>query len=113
MPGPQRIFYKGDEADFVVFIENTDLIEKYKKGDTTIPLIDIVGIYKVFINRQGGNEGVLDEASKQELSSQFGTSDVDEIIKKILKEGSSKSGANVSRGGASTNDSIGSGFVAH
>jgi len=72
-----------------------------------------VGIYKVFINRQGGNEGVLDEASKQELNLQFGKSDIDEIIKKILKEGSDKSGTHLGRGGASTNDSIGAGFVNH
>lgn len=111
--GPHRIFYKGDEADFVIFIEDTDLVEKYKKGDTTIPLIDIVGIYKVFINRQGGNEGVLDEASKQELNLQFGKSDVDEVIKIILKDGSDKSGTHLGRGGASKNDSIGNTFVNH
>ncbi len=34
------------------------------KSDTTIPLIDIVSIYKLFVNRQGGLEGVLDEASE-------------------------------------------------
>jgi len=26
--GPHRIFYKGDEADFVIFIEDTSLVEK-------------------------------------------------------------------------------------
>lgn len=110
MAQPHKLFWKGNEADFVIFIENTDLVEKYKKGDSTIPLIDIISIYKVFINRQGGVEGVLDEASKLELSNEFGKADIDEIIKKILKEGADKQGAgSLGRGGSSTNDSIGAG----
>lgn len=110
MPEPHKIFYKGShESDFVIFVEDNDLVQKYKKGDTTIPLIDIISIYKVFVNRQGGSEGVLDEASKQELNQEFGKSDIDEIIKKILNNGTDKHSSNLSRGGSSLNDSIGSG----
>ncbi|CUM64060.1 uncharacterized protein PRCAT00001648001 [Priceomyces carsonii] len=109
MPEPHKIFYKGKENDFIVFVEDSDLLQKYLKGDTTIPLIDVVSIYKVFTNRQGGSEGVLDELSKSELTNEFGSADVDAIIKKILKEGSDKHSVSINRGHNSTNDSMGGG----
>lgn len=94
MTQPHKIFWKGAEYDFVIFSENRDLIEQYKKGDTTIPLVDLVSVYKVFVNRQGGVEGVLDEASKLELQTEFGKkATVDDVIKKILFEGDEKGGA--------------------
>lgn len=104
MTQPHKIFYKGNGNDFVIFTENPDLIAKYKKGDATIPLIEIVSIYKVFINRQGGVEGVLDEASKAELQNEFGKdAKVDDVIKKILNDGDDKHGArfdsNITPGG--------------
>ncbi|KAF3987947.1 hypothetical protein FT663_04227 [Candidozyma haemuli var. vulneris] len=91
-PQPHKIFYKGEEHDFVIFTENPDLIQKYKKGDTTIPLVDLVSVWKVFINRQGGADGILDEASRNELENEFGPkTKVDDAIKKILDEGQDKS----------------------
>lgn len=114
MAQPHKIFWKGSDYDFVVFVEDTDLLQKYKKGDSTIPLVDIVSIYKVFINRQGGVEGVLDEASKAEISNEFGKSDVDEVIKKIIFEGADKQGAgSIYKGHSSHNDSIGGGAAAN
>lgn len=114
MAQPHKLFWKGSDYDFVVFIEDSNLVQKYKGGDTTIPLIDIVSIYKVFINRQGGVEGVLDEASKSELANEFGSSDVDAIIKKILVEGTDKKSAGSFHSGESgKNDSMGAGEVAH
>lgn len=90
MPETHKIFYKGAENDFVVFIENLDLHKKYKAGDTTVPLLDFVSVFKVFVNRQGGVEGKLDEASKQELASEFGKKQPDEIIKYIADHGDEK-----------------------
>ncbi|KAI5952375.1 hypothetical protein KGF54_003242 [Candida jiufengensis] len=106
---PHKLFYKGADNDFVIFIDSPELFQKFKKGDTTIPLIDIVSIFKVFINRQGGAEGILDEASKQDLSNEFKTSNVDEAIKIILDKGEDKHNIDVDHGIASKNDSIGAG----
>lgn len=107
MVQPHRLFYKGNECDFIIFVEDDDLLKKYKDNDTTIPLIDILSIYKIFTNRQGGVEGVLDEASKQELQSEFGTKNADEIIKKIVNEGVDKLGLSVHSGHNAHNDSMG------
>ncbi|CAK9439617.1 uncharacterized protein LODBEIA_P37170 [Lodderomyces beijingensis] len=106
---PHKIFYKGVDNDFVIFVDDPALFEKYKNGDTTIPIIDIVSIFKVFINRQGGAEGILDEASKQDLNNNFKTSNVDEVIKKILDEGSDKHNSDLSSDYSSRNDSYGAG----
>lgn len=109
MVQPHKLFYKGNENDFILFVESADLLTKYRKGDTSIPLIDLVSIYKVFTNRQGGVEGVLDEASKAELSNEFGTSDTDAVIKKILIEGSDKHSSSFTSGNGDRNQSIGAG----
>lgn len=90
-PQPHKVFYKGQQHDFVIFTENPDLYKKYNAGDTTIPLVDLVSVWKVFINRQGGADGILDEASKSELENEFGAkTKVDDAIKKILQEGDDK-----------------------
>lgn len=90
---PHKIFWKGQLVDFLIFTENPDLIQQYKKGDTTIPLSDLVSVYKVFVNRQGGADGVFDEASKLEIQSEFGKdAKVDDAIQKILLEGDDKLG---------------------
>ncbi|GMM34676.1 hypothetical protein DASC09_020010 [Saccharomycopsis crataegensis] len=101
---PIRVFYKGD-SDYSVFIDSKDAYEKYKE-DSTVPLSDVISVYKVFHSRVGGNEGVLDEVSNQQLENEFGSSRAEDAILKILKEGEMKT--NVSgiqkREWSSTND---------
>ncbi|KAK6464714.1 ribosome maturation protein [Scheffersomyces coipomensis] len=106
---PHKLFYKGKDTDFVIFVEDPDLLAKYRKNDTTIPLIDLVSIFKIFTNRSAGANGVLDEASKSELSNEFGSSQVDSAIKAILLHGSDKQGAGMAKAFNSKNDSMGGG----
>ncbi|KAI3403450.1 hypothetical protein KGF56_003734 [Candida oxycetoniae] len=106
---PHKLFYKGTDNDFVIFVDDANLFARYKKGDKTIPLIDIVSIFKVFINRQGGVDGILDEASKQDLNNNFGTSNIDQVIKIILDKGSDKSSSDFATQENSRNDSLGAG----
>lgn len=93
MSQPHKLFYKGSSTDFVIFVESQEILDKYRKSNS-IPLIDIVSIYKVFVNRQGGVEGMLDEASKEELQNEFGPlAKTDDAIRAILEAGENKSGA--------------------
>lgn len=94
---PHKIFYQGTTTDFIIFIEDSNLVDKFRKGDTTIPIIDVVSIFKVFVNRQKGSEGMLDEASKMELQDEFGKANINDIITKILREGSDKLNTSFSR----------------
>lgn len=106
---PLRVFYSGKDADYSVFIDSKDLYEQYKK-DSTVPLSDVISVYKVFSSRVGGNEGVLDEVSKQQLENEFGVKNVEDAILKILKEGTFKEhvGNVGNKEWKSTNDTKGS-----
>lgn len=93
MSSPHKVFYKGSSTNFVIFVESPDILDDYQKGDN-VPLIDVVSIYKVFVNRQGGVEGKLDEASREELQNEFGDgAKIDDAIRIILKSGDDKSDA--------------------
>lgn len=83
-----RVFYKGTNEDFVVFLDDPEALDKYKT-DSTIPLSQVLGNFDVYKSITGGATGVLDKASKQELAEEFGDykSVEDDIIKKILAEG--------------------------
>lgn len=112
---PHKLFYKGKENDFVLFIDDVELLAKYKKetdtnGSSTVPIIDVVSIFKVFVNRQRGVDGILDEASKLDLLNDFGTSNIDQVIKIILDKGDDKSGTHaIGDRTASKNDANGAG----
>ncbi|EGV64915.1 hypothetical protein PSN45_005268 [Yamadazyma tenuis] len=107
MVSPHKIFYKGEENDFVVFVEDREALDKFRE-DSSIPLVDVISVFQVFTNRQGGVEGQLLQASKTELENEFGTKNTDEVIKKIVLEGSDKSNASINnRKFNSHNDSMG------
>jgi hypothetical protein len=103
-----KVHYKGSSDDFLVFVEDQDQYKQWLKGDTSIPLAQIVSSFKIFLThrcvcrppcnsslrlvvltctRQGA-QGTFDAAPKNVLYSEFGTDDDDEVIKRILKEGS-------------------------
>lgn len=105
--GSHKVFLKGDDSDFIAFVDSPKSLEEYKK-DSTVPLSDVVSVFKVFTNRTRGSEGVLEEASKLELSNQFGTSNVEDVILEILKNGEDKSSVRaLGSGYADTNDANG------
>lgn len=86
----QYVFYKGEEADFMVFIDNLDALQKYTDGDTSVPLSQIVSNFEVYRTISGkGSSGKLVVASDGEIAEEFGDfKDVDsDIIPRILKKG--------------------------
>ncbi|CDR41514.1 CYFA0S07e03026g1_1 [Cyberlindnera fabianii] len=108
MSGPVKVFYKGENIDFIVFVESEEIAQKYQK-DSTIPLSEVVGTFKIFTSDQRrGSEGVFDEASRQELETEFGTKSVEEAIEKIIKEGTYLNATSLNKKTwNSTNDSMG------
>ena len=101
MAGPHKVFYRGSDSDFIVFVEDPQSLVSYKK-DSSIPIVDVLSVYKVFTNRTGGADGIFDEASKSELLNEFGKLNKDEVILKILKEGADRRGAEIHSGGSRT-----------
>lgn len=80
------VFYHTDNEDFIVWASSKQDLENWRK-DSSIPLVDVVQLFKVFSTMKQGSQGVYHEASHSQLDNAFGTHDEDEVIKKILKEG--------------------------
>jgi ribosome maturation protein Sdo1 len=90
MSSQQRVFYKGNKEDFLVFLDDIDAYEKYTHGVTSIPLSQVVANFDVYRTITGnGSTGMLEVASDLSLNEEFGDfkSVEDEIIPKILKSG--------------------------
>ncbi|KAG0684350.1 hypothetical protein C6P40_000008 [Pichia californica] len=86
----ERVFYKGQKEDFLVFLDDVDNYEKYIHGVDSIPLSSFVARFDVYRTVTGnGSEGILEVASKQELNEEFGDfkSVEGDIIPRILKKG--------------------------
>lgn len=81
-----KVFYKGETDDFIVFVESAEDLAKWKK-DRSIPLAQVVDAFQIMVTHKHGAQGQFDVASKASLENEFGTSNEDEIIKKILEEG--------------------------
>jgi len=85
-----KVFYKGSTDDFIVFVESPEDLESWKK-DRSIPLAQVVNSFKVMLTHKHGAQGQMDEASKSTLENEFGTSNEDEVLKKILEQGQAQS----------------------
>ncbi|KAI8933544.1 hypothetical protein NX059_009281 [Plenodomus lindquistii] len=100
-----QVFYKGSNGDqFTVFIDSVEELKKWK-ADSSIPLTSVVAGWKILVPEHG-KQGILNTASKQQLENEFGTTNEDEIVKKILTSGDVQSSENAERIG-NTNDSKG------
>ncbi|KHN94140.1 Ribosome maturation protein SBDS [Metarhizium album ARSEF 1941] len=102
-----KVHYKGSTDDFLVFVEDVAQYREWLKGDTSIPLAQFVSSFKIFLTHRQGAQGTYDESPKSVLYSEFNTDDEDEVIKKILKEGTMQTIEMPARQGV-TNDSMSS-----
>ncbi|QPG99374.1 hypothetical protein C2857_001618 [Epichloe festucae Fl1] len=102
-----KIHFQGRNDDFLIFVDDVEVYKKWLKGDTSIPLAQFVSSFKIFHTHKQGNQGTYDAAPKHILAAEFDTEDEDEVIKKILKEGSIHTMEMPARQGV-TNDSMSS-----
>jgi len=104
-----RVIYKPDSqsSDEYMCVVNPEEYKKWKAGDTTIPLVDVVDSFSVFFSNQG-NQGVLGQASKQQLENTFGTSKDVDVITYMLKNGKEQTSEALSTGSGSSNLARGS-----
>jgi len=108
-----KVVYKPDpnSSDVFLVIVNPVEYKKWKDGDRTVPLIEVVDSFEVLSSNQGP-QGLLGRPSKQELDNVFGThADVD-VIQQILEKGKEEAGESIASGKwGSKNDSKGSAFL--
>ncbi|KAI0013471.1 shwachman-Bodian-diamond syndrome protein [Xylariaceae sp. FL0662B] len=82
-----KVHYKGKDEDFIIFVDDLATYKKWQ-SDKSTPMAHFVSTFKVFVTHRQGNQGQYDGASKATLENEFGTHVDDEVIKKILEEGS-------------------------
>ncbi|KAF4759841.1 hypothetical protein N7455_012599 [Penicillium solitum] len=81
-----KIFYKGSSDDFIVFVDDLEILQKWK-SDRSVPLTEVLNGWKIFVTHSHGAQGVLDTASQSALQNEFGTTNDDECMVKILEGG--------------------------
>jgi len=107
-----KIVYKPDPnaSDIFLVIVNPVEFKKWKDGDRTIPLVEVVDSFEILSSNQGP-QGLLRHPSKQELDNEFGTHVDVEVVQQILEKGE-EAGESLSSGKwGSKNDSRGSAFL--
>ncbi|KAG2155052.1 DUF1960-domain-containing protein [Suillus bovinus] len=104
-----KVVYKPDTQstdEFTVIVNPTEY-KKWKAGDRTIPLAEVVDSFKVFYSNQGA-QGILGTPSKQQLDTVFGTTKDVDVMTQILEKGKDQPGNGFTSGTASTNVARGS-----
>ncbi|GAA5831848.1 hypothetical protein JCM11251_003908 [Rhodosporidiobolus azoricus] len=84
-----KVVYKPDSMstdEFIVILGDVAAAEKWRGGDRTIPLVEIVDSFDVFHTGQG-SQGLLARPSKQELDTVFQSSNENVIVETILEKG--------------------------
>ena len=83
-----QVFYKPSPTEYETFgvVIKPEEYKKWKDGDTSIPLVEVVDSFDIFYTEQG-SQGVLGRASKQQLENVFGTSVDTDVVTQILKHG--------------------------
>ncbi|KAH9909408.1 shwachman-Bodian-diamond syndrome protein [Xylariomycetidae sp. FL2044] len=84
-----KIHYKGQKVDedFIIFVDD---VETYKKwlSDKSIPVPHFISSYKIFITHKQGAQGIADAPNNSTLDNEFGTHNEDDVVQKILADGS-------------------------
>ena len=83
-----KMHYKGPTTgdDYVIYITSAEAARNWTK-DKTIPLVDVLDAFYVFVSHKQGAQGILDRASNAQLESEFGSSKVEEVVQVILEKG--------------------------
>jgi ribosome maturation protein Sdo1 len=56
----------------VLIADSVDAVAKWRK-DSSVPLVDVVDSFDIFVTNKHGSQGVLDRASKGQIENEFGT----------------------------------------
>ncbi|KAJ8495036.1 hypothetical protein ONZ45_g13029 [Pleurotus djamor] len=108
-----KVIYKPDPQstdEYTVFV-NPSEYEKWKAGDRSIPLVEVVETFKVLHSNQG-SQGKLGEASKQQRENMCGSTHDDDAVLFILENGVQQAGDAIQNAKwGSKNDARGSSVV--
>ncbi|KAG2115934.1 DUF1960-domain-containing protein [Suillus discolor] len=104
-----KVVYKPDTQstdEFITFVNPAEY-KKWKAGDRTIPLAEVVDAFKIFYSNQGA-QGILGAPSKQQLDTIFGTTKDVDVLMHILEKGKDQAGNGITSGTTTMNAARGS-----
>ncbi|KAJ3516274.1 hypothetical protein NLJ89_g1224 [Agrocybe chaxingu] len=107
-PTLTKVIYKPDSQstdEYTIIVDPVEF-KKWKAGDTTIPLANVVDSFKIYHSGQG-SQGILRQPSKQQLESVFGTHKDTDIVEFMLKNGKEQASEGVNTGSTNLNISRG------
>ncbi|EJU06344.1 FYSH domain-containing protein [Dacryopinax primogenitus] len=90
------LVYKPDSQstdEMIMIVSDPVAYKKWKDGDHTIPLVEVLDSFSVYHSGQG-SQGNLGKASKQQLETIFETSNEDAIALIMLEKGTLKASEN-------------------
>ncbi|KAE8307115.1 hypothetical protein RU639_013823 [Aspergillus parasiticus] len=93
-----KVFYKGPTEDFVIMVEDVTAVQNWRR-DHSVPLAQVLDGWKIFTSRQHGPQGIHNEASRATLEREFGTSNYNDVISRILNQGEIQENINTERQG--------------
>ncbi|KAI0340901.1 DUF1960-domain-containing protein [Trametopsis cervina] len=105
-----KVVYKPStqSTDEFTVIVNSDEFKSWKEGGDTIPLTEVVDSFQVFFSNQG-TQGILGQASNQQLDNVFGSHKDIDVVQQILEKGTAQHGEGIRSGNfGATNAGIGS-----
>ncbi|KAJ2913285.1 hypothetical protein MD484_g7128, partial [Candolleomyces efflorescens] len=104
-----KVVYKPDSTsteEYTVIVNPAEF-KKWKAGDTTIPLTEVVDSFNVYHSTQG-SQGLLGKPSNQQLDTVFGSHKDVDVVTKILRDGREQKGELAANGFSNPNLSRGS-----
>jgi len=92
-PNVTKLIYKPEpkSTDEYMIIVNPENFKKWKDGDETIPLADVVDSFQIFHTTQG-SQGILQQPSHQQLDNDFGTHKDIDVVQFMLKNAKEQAG---------------------
>jgi len=101
-----KVVYQPDPSrtDEYSLIVNPEEYKKWKEGDTSVPLIEVVDSFNVY-HSSTGHQGLLGQPSKQQLDNDFGTHNETEVVKIVLEKGAAQNSDRIGKDGGSTMNS--------
>ena len=83
-----KVHHRANGEDFIVFVDDVEAYNKFKGGDTSIPLSHFMSNFTIYTTHKQGAQGKYDSATDQILDTAFpDQKDNDKKILEILDKG--------------------------
>lgn len=83
-----RLHYEGDQTDFIIYATSEDAVQEFTEDPESGSLVATVDLFKVYTTSDSPtNDHLYREASNVTLHNEFGSHNLDDILREILLRG--------------------------